>query len=84
MSVVYPVVYPDDYPKSLHEAIQAAMEVDDDDIDYSDIPPITEEEAALAEPVGDRFEIMGERNKTLINRLLEEYFEKLDRTASAL
>ena len=70
------VVYPDDYPKSIHEAIEAAIQVRDEDIDYSDIPPITEEEAALARPVGDMFVEMGRRNSMFINRLLNEYYAK--------
>ena len=70
------VVYPDDYPKSVHEAIMAAMEVKDEDIDFSDIPEITEEEAALAEPVGDRFIELRRENAMFINRLLNEYYAK--------
>ncbi|MBQ3403408.1 MAG: hypothetical protein IJG65_08590 [Synergistaceae bacterium] len=70
------VVYPDDYPKSIHEAVMAAMEVDDDDIDYSDIPPITDEQAALAKPVGDKFIELRRKNAMFINRLLNEYYAK--------
>ena len=70
------VVYPDDYPKTIHEAIEAAIQVRDEDIDYSDIPPITEEEAALARPVGDIFVERGRRNSMFINRLLNEYYAK--------
>lgn len=70
------VIYPDDYPKSIHEAIEAAIQVKDEDIDYSDIPPITEKEAALAKPVGDMFVERGRRNSMFINRLLNEYYAK--------
>ena len=70
------VVYPDDYPKSIHEAVMAAMEVDDDDIDYSDIPPIIDEQAALAKPVGDKFIELRRKNAMFINRLLNEYYAK--------
>ncbi|MBQ7220131.1 MAG: hypothetical protein IJS28_04040 [Synergistaceae bacterium] len=70
------VVYPDDYPKTMHEAIMAAMEVKDEDIDLSDIPEITEKEAVLAEPVGDRFIELRRKNAMFINRLLNEYYAK--------
>ena len=70
------VTYPDDYPQSVHEAVMAAMQVKDEDIDYSDIPPITEEEAALARPVGDMFVENSRRNSMFINRLLNEYYAK--------
>ena len=70
------VVYPDDYPKSIHETIQAAMQIKDEDIDLSDIPEITDEEATLARPVGDMFVEMGRRNSMFINRLLNEYYAK--------
>ena len=42
----------------------------------SDIPEITEEQAALAEPVGDRFIELRRKNAMFINRLLNEYYAK--------
>lgn len=38
------VVYPSDYPKTIHEAIEAARSVNEEDVDYSDIPEPTDEE----------------------------------------
>lgn len=70
------VVYPSDYPKTRHEAILAAMSVKDEDIDLSDIPEITEEEAALAEPVGDRFIEAKRQSAMFINWLLNDYYER--------
>lgn len=70
------VVYPDDYPQSVHDAVMAAMQIKDEDIDLSDIPEITDEEAALAKPVGDMFVERGRRNSIFINKLLNEYYAR--------
>ena len=69
-------VYPDDYPKSVHEAIMAAMTVKDEDIDYSDIPELTDEELAEFKPVGDKFKKMAQKNMKFINKLLNEYYSQ--------
>lgn len=71
----------------------AALEVmSDDDIDYSDIPPLTDEffeRATLRIPVNQAqnlvqldpdvkqwFQNQGEQYKTLINSVLRQYIEK--------
>ncbi len=69
-------VYADDYPRTLGEAIQAAKSVKDEDIDYSDIPELTDEELAQFQPVGDRFRKMAQKNMEFINSLLNEYYAK--------
>ena len=70
------VVYPDDYPKTLGDAIRAAKSVKEEDIDYSDIPELTDEELEQFLPVGDKFRKMEQKNMQLINRLLNEYYAK--------
>ena len=70
------VIYPDDYPKTDDEALEAAMQVRDEDIDFSDIPEATPEDLARAVPVGDMFKEMGRRNLAFINKLLREYDER--------
>ena len=70
------VVYPDDYPKTLGDAIRAAKSVKEEDIDYSDIPALTDEELAQFKPARDRFRKMEQKNMKLINRLLNEYYAK--------
>ena len=66
----------DDYPQTIGEAIQAAKSVRDEDIDYSDIPELTDDELAQFKPVGDRFRKMAQKNMKFINELLNEYYSK--------
>ncbi len=78
----------------------AALEVmSDDDIDYSDIPPLTDEffeRATLRIPVDQAqnlvqldpdvkqwFQNQGEQYKTLINSVLRQYIEKRKTQQSA-
>ncbi|MBQ7732573.1 MAG: hypothetical protein IJT58_00960 [Synergistaceae bacterium] len=70
------VIYPYDYPKTDDEALEAAMAVRDEDIDFSDIPELTEEQMARAVPVGDRFEKIRRENRELILKALREYDER--------
>ena len=70
------VIYPSDYPKTIHEAIEAAQSVGEEDIDYSDIPELTDKELEQFRPVGDRFVEMAKKNTVFINRLLNEYYAK--------
>ena len=58
--------YFDDCPKTRQEAIRAAASVRDEDIDYSDIPELSD--FAIVRPVGDRFRKMAEHNLMLLNR----------------
>ncbi len=48
--------YPDDYPKTMFEALKAVQDIRDEDIDYSDIPPI-----------GHKFIEMARRNLARMN-----------------
>ncbi|MBQ7732571.1 MAG: hypothetical protein IJT58_00950 [Synergistaceae bacterium] len=70
------VIYPDDYPWDEDEALEAAMAVRDEDIDFSDIPEATAADLARAVPVGDRFKEMGRRNIAFLNKLFREYDER--------
>ncbi len=35
-------IYPDDYPPTREEELRAIREIRDEDIDYSDIPPLSD------------------------------------------
>ena len=78
------VVYPDDYPKTLGDAIRAAKSVKEEDIDYSDIPKLTDEQLAQFRPVGDRFRKMAERNMIYLNKIIREHEERLAHEAKTL
>lgn len=62
-------VYPDDYPKTMFEALQAAASVRDEDIDYSDIPPIGDN--VIVTPIGRKFIELGRRNLERMSRQAE-------------
>ncbi|MBQ7732575.1 MAG: hypothetical protein IJT58_00970 [Synergistaceae bacterium] len=64
------VTYPDDYPKSIYEALSALKEIREEDIDYSDIPPISDN--AIITPIGQKFIEMGKRNLAKLNQMLRE------------
>lgn len=70
------VVYPSDYPKTIHEAIEAARSVNEEDVDYSDIPEPTDEELEQFRPVEDRFVEIAKKNAVFLNRLLKDYYAK--------
>ena len=63
------VVYPDDYPKTRKEALRALASVRDEDIDYSDIPPIGDN--VIVTPIGRKFIEMGRRNLERMSREAE-------------
>lgn len=52
-----------------------AMSVREEDIDYSDIPPITITEHTKFERVGDKFQKAGERSLARLNQMLRDYDE---------
>ena len=58
--------YSDDFPKTRQEAVQAAASIRDEDIDYSDIPELSN--SAIVRPVGDRFRKMAGHNLMVLNR----------------
>ena len=70
------VIYPYDYPLTDDEALEAAMEVRDEDIDFSDIPEATPEDLARAVPVGDMFKEIGRQNHEFIMKAIREYEER--------
>lgn len=67
--------YPEDYPKTREEAIMRAMSVSEEDIDYSDIPPLELREGVRVVPVGNKFKEMSIRNCNTVMRLLRELEE---------
>ena len=69
-------VYPEDYPKTREEAIERAMSVSEEDIDYSDIPPLELREGVRVVPVGNKFREMAKRNLAALNKLLKESEER--------
>ncbi|MBQ3395040.1 MAG: hypothetical protein IJS42_04350 [Synergistaceae bacterium] len=52
------------------------MSVSEEDIDYSDIPPIELREGVRVVPVGNKFREMAKRNLAAFNRLLRESEER--------
>ena len=59
------VIYPDDYPKTREEALKAVRDIRDEDIDYSDIPPIGDN--VIVTPIGWKFAEMRRRNLARMN-----------------
>ncbi|MBQ7220132.1 MAG: hypothetical protein IJS28_04045 [Synergistaceae bacterium] len=59
------VFYPDDYPKTREEAIQALRSVREEDIDYSDIPPLSDN--VIVNPIGWKFAEVRKRNRERMN-----------------
>ena len=57
--------YPDDYPKTMFEALKAVQDIRDEDIDYSDIPPIGDN--VIVTPIGHKFIEMARRNLARMN-----------------
>ena len=57
--------YPDDYPKTMFEALKAMQDIRDEDIDYSDIPPIGDN--VIVTPIGHKFIEMAKRNLARMN-----------------
>lgn len=78
------MVYPDDYPKTRTEALRALASIRDEDIDYSDIPELTDEQLAKFRPVGDKFRKMAERNMAYLNKIVQEHEERLAQEAKTL
>ena len=77
------VEYPSDYPRTRAERMKALLalkDIRDEDIDYSDIPPLTEEDFARGTRVGDRFIKMGQRNLAILNAMLNEKERALSAT----
>ena len=60
------VVYPDDYPKTREEAIAALRSVREEDIDYSDIPPLSDN--VIITPIGWKFAEVRRRNREIMER----------------
>ena len=58
-------VYQDDYPETLFDAFRVISEIRDEDIDYSDIPPLGDD--VIVTPIGRKFIEMGRRNLERIN-----------------
>ena len=52
------------------------MSVRDEDIDYSDIPPLELREGVRIVPVGNKFREMAKRNLAALNKLLRESEER--------
>ena len=69
-------VYQKEYPKTREEAIERAMSVSEEDIDYSDIPPLELREGVRVVPVGNKFREMAKRNLAALNKLLKESEER--------
>ena len=57
--------YPDDYPKTMFEALKAVQDIRDEDIDYSDIPPIGDN--VIVTPIGHKIIEMARRNLARMN-----------------
>ena len=55
------MVYPDDYPKTREEALKILASIRDEDIDYSDIPPLSDN--VIVTPIGWKFAEMRKRNR---------------------
>ena len=64
--------YLNDYLPTREERMKILMDFKDEDIDYSDIPPLSDEAIAHAARVGDKFIKMGERNLAMLNKLLHK------------
>ena len=77
-------VYPDDYPKTRSEVLRALASVREEDIDYSDIPELTDEQLAQFRPVGDKFRKMAERNIIYLNKIIREHEERLAHESTTL
>ena len=61
-------IYPDNYPPTRKEAVLAALSVREEDIDYSDIPEISD--TAEIRPVGNTFREIAKRNLAILNTKL--------------
>ena len=64
-----------EYPRTRRErrkALLALKDLRDEDIDYSDMPELTEEDFARGTRVGDRFIKSGQRNLAILNVLLSD------------
>ncbi|MBQ8692808.1 MAG: hypothetical protein IJ576_04460 [Synergistaceae bacterium] len=64
--------YVNDYLPTREERMKILMDIKDEDIDYSDIPPVSDEALAHATRVGDKFIKMGKRNMAILNELLRK------------
>ena len=58
-------IYPDDYPKTREEALKAIRDVKDEDIDYSDIPPLSDN--VIITPIGWKFAEIRRRYRERMN-----------------
>lgn len=59
------VIYPDDYPKTREEALEAIRDIRDEDIDYSDIPPLSDN--VIITPIGWKFAEIRRRYRERMN-----------------
>ena len=60
------VIYPDDYPPTLEEELRALASIRDEDIDYSDIPPLSDN--VIITPIGWKFPEVRRRNREIMER----------------
>ncbi len=58
-------VYPDDYPPTLEEELRALRSVREEDIDYSDIPPLSDN--VIITPIGWKFAEIRRRYRERMN-----------------
>lgn len=64
-------IYTDDeLPKTMYEELKALEAMSDDEIDYSDIPPIGDD--VIVTPVGQKFAEIRRRNLAKLNQMLRE------------
>lgn len=59
------VKYPDDYPPTLEEERRALASIREEDIDYSDIPPLSDN--VIITPIGWKFAEVRRRNLERMN-----------------
>ncbi len=63
-------IYQDDSPRNIYAELKALDELREEDIDYSDIPPIGDN--VIVTPMGHRFMEMRKRNLAKLNQMLRE------------
>ena len=52
------------------------MSVREEDIDYSDIPPLEIKEGMVIKRIGNKYREAGKRNLAFINKLIREHEER--------
>ena len=70
----------DDRPKTMYEELKALDELREEDIDYSDIPPMSDN--AIITPIGQKFVEMRKRNLAKLNQMLREQEQAANNSAS--